>query len=287
MRTLVHLSDLHFGRIDTATIEPLVSLVAAIRPDVVVISGDLTQRAKKHEYEAAKAFLARLPKPQIVVPGNHDVPLYRVWERFLSPLGKYERYITGDLEPSYADEEVAVLGVNTARSLTFKGGRINEEQIADIRRRLDPLPEALTKVVVTHHPFDLPDEIGQAELVGRARLAMKAFADCGVDLLLAGHFHTSQAGDTSRRHQLPGYGALAVQAGTATSTRGRGEMNSFNVLRVTSNDIAVERQVWRPEARVFSPDPAERFRRQDGRWVEVSGTLPFSEPPPGPAAAAT
>jgi 3',5'-cyclic AMP phosphodiesterase CpdA len=268
MRTLVHLSDLHFGRIDAAVIEPLMARVAAIRPDVVVVSGDLTQRAKAKEFEAARTFLDRLPTPRIVVPGNHDVPLYRVWERFLSPLGKYRRFVTDDLAPLFVDDEIAVLGVNTARSLTFKHGRINEAQITTIRERFDPLPAALTRIVVTHHPFDLPDESGEARLVGRAGLAMAAFAACGVDLLLAGHFHTSQTGETSRRHPLPGYSALVVQAGTATSTRGRGEANAFNVLRVQGERIDVERQVWQPETGAFATGRTEAFRREASRWIE-------------------
>ena len=268
MRTLVHLSDLHFGRTDAAIIEPLLATVAAIRPDVVVVSGDLTQRARTTEFVHARAFLERLPKPRIVVPGNHDVPLYRVWERFLSPLGKYRRHIDADLEPAFVDDEIAVLGINTARALTFKNGRINAEQIASIHRRLDPLPETLTKVVVTHHPFALPDEPDDPELVGRARRAMKVFSTCGVDLLLAGHFHTSQAGDTSAHHDLPGYAALVVQAGTATSTRGRGESNSFNVLRVGTDTIAVERQAWEPAALGFALERTEHFVRKDSRWVE-------------------
>src|SRR5205814_4927650 len=137
------------------------------------------------------------------------------------------RCICADLEPAWHDDEIAVIGVNTARSLAFKGGRINDEQVGSLRRRLGPLPESVTKVVVTHHPFDLLDRPHDDELVGRARVAMEAFAHCGVDILLAGHFHTSQSGATSGRWQISGYAALAVQAGTATSTRGRGEENAF------------------------------------------------------------
>lgn len=267
MRTLVHLSDLHFGRVDATLVEPLLDAVAAIGPDLVVVSGDLTQRAKVHEFEQARTFLDRLPAPRIVVPGNHDVPLYRIWERFLSPLGKYRRYIESDLEPSFVDGEIAVLGINTARSLTFKNGRINEAQLGAINKRLGALPATLIKVVVTHHPFDLPDGADSNELVGRAQAAMAAFAGCGVDLLLAGHFHTSQAVETSRRHPLPGYAALAVQAGTATSTRGRGEANSFNVLRVSKATVVVERQVWQPGPGVFALEESERFRREASRWL--------------------
>jgi 3',5'-cyclic AMP phosphodiesterase CpdA len=270
MRTLVHLSDLHFGRIDEATLDPLLRTVHGLAPHAVVVSGDLTQRAKARQFRAARAFLDRLPTPQVVVPGNHDVPLYRVWERFLSPLGKYRRWISEDLEPAWMDEEIAIVGVNTARSLTFKGGRINEAQVEALRRRLAPLGEGVTKVVVTHHPFDLPDRPDDDdELVGRARLAMEAFSRCGVDLLLAGHLHTSESGSTEARYRLPGYAALAVQAGTATSTRGRGEENAFNVLRIANREIELERYGWKPAAGAFVAAGTERFRRDGQRWVEL------------------
>jgi 3',5'-cyclic AMP phosphodiesterase CpdA len=268
MRTIVHLSDLHFGRTDPKILEPLLATIAAIGPDVVVVSGDLTQRARAAEFREARDFLARIAQPQVIVPGNHDVPLYRVWERFLSPLGKFTRYFGKDLSPSFVDAEIAVIGINTARSLTFKNGRINEEQMAEIHRLLDPIGEAVTKIVVTHHPFDLPDDPGDVRLVGRAREAMKVFADCGVDILLAGHFHTSQAGDTSARHGVDGPSALVVQAGTATSTRGRGEENSFNVLRVTSDEAVIDRHGWQPEISAFVVAGSERFVRDGRRWVE-------------------
>ncbi len=268
MRTVVHLSDLHFGRTEPAVVAALPNTVASIRPDVVVVSGDLTQRAKGDEFRQARAFLDTLPGPQIVVPGNHDVPLYRVWERFLSPLGKYLRHIQRDLHPCFIDDEVAVLGVNTARSLTFKNGRINEEQMRSIHRCFDPLPEHLTKIVVTHHPFDLPDEPENDELVGRARKALQVFADCGVDLLLAGHFHATQSGEISRRHELPGDSALVVQAGTATSTRGRGESNSFNVVRVERSAIVVETWSWQAEKNAFAAGAVDRFIRDGTRWIE-------------------
>src|SRR5712691_6231696 len=136
MRTLVHLSDLHFGRVDEQLISPLISAVTEINPDLVAVSGDLTQRARSQQFLEARAFLGALPQPQIVVPGNHDVPLHNVFTRFLRPLDKYKRFITDDLQPVYADEEIVVVGVNTARSLTIKGGRINEEQVAGIREKL-------------------------------------------------------------------------------------------------------------------------------------------------------
>src|SRR6476469_8975679 len=133
MRTVVHLSDLNFGRVDDALMAPLRETIERIAPNVVVVSGDLTQRAKSEQFEEAKAYLDTLPGPQIIVPGNHDISLYNVFRRFLQPLTRYKRYITDDLEPTFVDGEIAVLGINTARSLTFKDGRVNKEQIASMR----------------------------------------------------------------------------------------------------------------------------------------------------------
>ena len=266
MRTLIHLSDLHFGRVDQALIAPLRALVETLEPDVVVVSGDLTQRARSHEFQAARAFLDSLPGPQIVVPGNHDVPLYNVVSRFLTPLVKYRRYVTDDLDPEYVDDEIAVLGINTARSLTFKDGRINREQIDQLRTRLDSLDAGLTKIIVTHHPFDLPPHFDPDDLVDRAPLAMDMFAACGVDLLLAGHLHASHAGNTAARYKIDGYAALIVQAGTATSTRGRGEVNSFNVLRVETDQIKVERYGWQDGDAAFEKVSTESFQRAGGVW---------------------
>ena len=146
MRTLVHLSDLHFGRVDQALLGPLRELVERIAADVVVISGDLTQRAKVEEFEEARAFLDSLPGPQIIVPGNHDISLYNVFRRFMRPLARYKRYITDELEPVFIDDEIAVVGVNTARSLTIKDGRISHEQVAGLRARLAGLPPQVTRI---------------------------------------------------------------------------------------------------------------------------------------------
>ncbi len=266
MRTLVHLSDLHFGRVDASLLDPLRELIHSLAPDVVVVSGDLTQRAKSEQFEEARAWLDTLPGPQIIVPGNHDISLYNVFRRFFQPLTRYKRYITDDLDPIYVDEEIAVLGVNTARSLTFKDGRVNKEQIASIQAQLSGLDPELIKIIVTHHPFDLPSTNDQDDLVDRAPLAMKAFADSGVDLLLAGHMHASHAGSTQERYQMSEYAALVVQAGTATSTRGRGEVNSFNVVRVESERIEVDRYGWDDIGKSFSLIKTEPFLRKGNVW---------------------
>jgi 3',5'-cyclic AMP phosphodiesterase CpdA len=269
MKTLVHLSDLHFGRIDETLLEPVIATVTEVKPDVLVVSGDLTQRARSHQFKEAREFLDKLPSPQIVVPGNHDVPLHNVFARFLQPLDKYKEFITDDLEPFYADEEVAILGINTARSLTIKDGRINEGQIESIRSRLCPYPDDVVKIIVTHHPFDLPEGHDEDELVDRAQLAMEAIAKCGADVLLAGHLHISHTGHSSARYKIAGHSALVVSAGTATSTRGRGETNSFNVLRVKHPFINVERLSWQPERSAFLPSSTEHFRHTADGWTRV------------------
>jgi 3',5'-cyclic AMP phosphodiesterase CpdA len=266
MRTLVHLSDLHFGKVDQALLAPLRDLVQRIAPDVVVVSGDLTQRAKSEQFEQARAWLDTLPGPQIIVPGNHDISLYNVFRRFLQPLTRYKRYITDDLDPIYVDDEIAVLGVNTARSLTFKDGRVNQEQIATIKQQMGALAPHITRIIVTHHPFDLPETSDDDDLVDRAPMAMKAFADCGVDLLLSGHMHTSHAGNTAERYRIDDFAALVVQAGTATSTRGRGEVNSFNVVRVERERIEVDRYGWDDVGKQFSLMKTEPFLRKGNVW---------------------
>ncbi|HEX3280953.1 MAG TPA: metallophosphoesterase family protein [Pyrinomonadaceae bacterium] len=269
MRTIVHLSDIHFGRIDEAVVGPLIETVRRLAPDIVAVSGDLTQRARSHQFKAARAFLDALPQPQIVVPGNHDVPLHNVFTRFIQPLHKYRRYITEDLRPLYHDDEMAVLGVSTARSFTIKGGRINEQQVAWMRDRLCSFDPEVVKIVVTHHPFDLPEGHDERHLVGRARMAMEELADCGADVFLAGHLHVSHTTHSAVRYKIKGHSALVIQAGTATSDRGRGEANSFNVIRVDRPRISVERLEWLPDQELFASAELENFRHTPDGWIRV------------------
>jgi 3',5'-cyclic AMP phosphodiesterase CpdA len=271
VRKLIHLSDLHFGSINYRLLRPLISSIHQIRPDLVVVSGDLTQRARKEQFQEARKFLDALALPQIVVPGNHDVPLYNPYGRFIQRLERYRCYITKDLEPLYSDAEIAVLGVNTARSLTFKGGRINEEQLGRIQERLCPFSDGVTKIIVTHHPFDLPESHNGRELVGRARMAMERLANCGVDLFLAGHLHISLLGQTTVRFQISGHAALIVQAGTAISTRMRGESNSFNLIRVDHPNITIEQLKWQPDRGAFVPSLTDSFHHTSAGWVRTHG----------------
>ena len=273
MRTIVHLSDLHFGRVDQALLEPLREQVRRSAPDVVVISGDLTQRAKGEEFAQARAFLDTLPGPQVIVPGNHDIPLYDVLRRFARPLTRYRRHITDELEPAFIDDEIAVVGINTAHSLTIKDGRVSDRQVAALRERLAGLGPQVTRIVVTHHPFDLPEHYGKRELVVRAPMAMEVFAKAGVDILMAGHMHASHAGSTAARYRIAEYAALVIQAGTATSTRGRGEVNSFNVIRVAPQRVEIDRYGWDAAQGRFALLMTEKFARAGAIWSVHGGGM--------------
>jgi 3',5'-cyclic AMP phosphodiesterase CpdA len=268
MRTLVHLSDVHFGRIEPALVDQLSAAITRIAPDLLAVSGDLTQRAKRSEFRAARAFLDALPFPRLVVPGNHDVPLYNVFTRFATPLRRYSRLITPDLSPVFRDDEVIVVGVNTARSFTVGEGQINERQVDEIVRHLAGAPPGLIRIVVTHHPFDLPEGVREQRLIGRAAMAMAKLAAAGADLFLAGHLHISHIGHTAERYRIAGHSALVVQAGTV-STRSRGEQPSFNVLRVHRPDIGVQRFVWSPERAIFSEAAATDYRHTEAGWVKA------------------
>ena len=265
MRTIVHLSDLHTGRLDPASIEPLVTAIRSASPDLAVVSGDLTQRATHRQFREARAFLDALGVPTLTIPGNHDVPLWNVGVRFLAPLERYKAYITPDLSPVVVDAEVVVAGINTARSLTWGEGRINRRQVEAVIERLRSAPPDATRIVVTHHPFDLPPGVNEGRLLGHARMAMARLAEAGADLFLSGHLHRSHISHSAERYRIAGHSALIVQAGTV-SLRGRGEEPSFNVLRLERRRVALGRFVWDPAARVFVEAAAGTYARAPDGW---------------------
>ena len=256
----MHLSDLHFGHVDHATLQPLADAVVQIHPDLLTVSGDLTQRARIAQFKQARAFLDSLPSPQIVVPGNHDLPLDNPFLRISRPLARFQRYVSRDLSPSYIDDEIAVLGLNTTRRMLATNGRLNAAQMRIMEKHFAVVPNRSIKVVVTHHPFDLPKGLGEHQLVGRSRMAMEAFAKSRVDVFLSGHLHLTRTGSTAR-YEIAGYETLVIQAGTATSTRRRGETNSFNVLRIEEHELRVETHAWQEKHHIFKLAQSRSFRR--------------------------
>jgi 3',5'-cyclic AMP phosphodiesterase CpdA len=267
VKTLAHISDLHFGRIDQRVVEGLLADLTAKAPDMVVISGDLVQRAKPKHFKAARAFLDRLCSPYLVVPGNHDIPVYNLFQRFTDPFGNYKRYISQDFSPVYIDSEIAILGINTARSLIrdFSHGRMNTMQIQRVREVFSPLPETVFKVLFTHHPFLPPPDAPATKLVGRHKLALPALESCGVDLLLAGHLHRAYSGDIMTHHTQVARSILVAQASTATSTRLRNEANAYNFITIDQPRVTFEVRSW--EGAAFTGGLVSTWVRQGHRWT--------------------
>src|SRR4249919_168581 len=268
MTRIVHLSDLHFGAHDESLVEAVDWQVDRLKPDLVVISGDFTQRARTEQFRQACEFLEGLRErghEVLGVPGNHDVPLYDVLRRFLSPLARYRRFIDDTLCPFIEFPGVAVLGINTARSMTFKDGRINKDQVAFIRETFSRTPTEAVRILVTHHPLfalTVGEEIERA--IGRQELALDAVEESGVDILLAGHGHHASSQDAGDLVTRAG-GVLVVQAGTATSTRVRKQEQSFNTIDLVPGGATIAVHAWNGED--FEASDAQRYEWQNGKWV--------------------
>jgi 3',5'-cyclic AMP phosphodiesterase CpdA len=272
MARIAHLSDIHFGAHDPKIVRATEAWLQEHQPDLIIISGDFTQRARVDQFREASAYLNRLRAAGfkvLSVPGNHDVPLYDVWRRFTSPLDRYRKYINHDLCPWFENDEVAVLGLNTARSLTVKDGRINHDQIAMMEERFATVPKAKTRILVTHHPlFAMPiGEGGElSEAVGRHKDAVAAACKAGVHIALAGHFHRTYA-ESARKMVENAGSALVMQAGTATSTRLRNEeLQSFNFIHTHhSNDIELQVIAW--DGNGFRRGNHVRYAYDDSNWT--------------------
>ena len=273
MASIAHLSDLHFGCHDPVVVAGLEQLLFERRPDLVAISGDFTQRARTSQFQLACRFIARIEDAGLkvlAVPGNHDVPLYDILRRFVRPLHRYRRYISDDLCPWWENDELAMLGINTARSMTIKDGSISHDQLRRIREAFDAGTRGKLRILVTHHPLlAMPiGEDGKAEGgVNRSNHALAAAAEANVDLLLAGHFHRSFS--RSARDLVANVGpALVVQAGTATSTRLRGgECQSFNWIEAHRDGIQIWVNSWQDGA--FRAGEPARFLFDGANWHDA------------------
>jgi len=275
MTRIVHLSDLHFGANDERLVEAVDWEVDRLKPDLVVISGDFTQRAKTEQFREACKFLEGLRDrghEVLGVPGNHDVPLYDVLRRFLSPLARYRRFIDDTLCPFIELPEVAVLGINTARSMTFKDGRINRDQVDFIRETFARVASDKMRIIVTHHPLFALQVGGEVErAIGRQELALDAVEESGVDMVLAGHAHHASSQDAGELVTRAG-GVLVVQAGTATSTRVREQEQSFNSIDIAEGSATITVHAWRGSE--FKANDAQRYEWRDGRWRILKSVEP-------------
>lgn len=274
---IVHLSDLHFGTEDPAILAGLVRDIERTA-SLVAISGDLTQRATEPQFRAARKFLDELPVPYIVVPGNHDVPLYNVFARLFQPLARYRRYISQDLMPTFFTEDVAVVGITTAHGLTGKGGKITSEltdrACAAFGKSLAPW-----KIVVAHHPFVIPHGVSDVPVVG-AKTQLPRLQACGVDAVLTGHLHVAHATDEAG-FRSDDESVIAVTAGTAISRRTRGQPNGYNRVTVDGDTLSLVHRTW--DGSRFA-DGASKVYRRGIRDGEVH--IEKLEARPGPATTA-
>lgn len=266
MKRVLHLSDLHFGRVNPELLEPLVETVNRLAPDVVAISGDLTQRARHRQFRQARAFIDRLRPPVLAVPGNHDTPLDNLAVRLLDPWIRWRRHIGPELEPELRLGELAVVGVNTADPLSWQRGRIRRRAVTRACRTLSH-ETARMRVVVLHHPFVHQETESKAVMRGAAA-ALARLASCGADVALSGHLHSWRA-EAWLGKQGAAAGVLLVEAGTGLSTRLRDEPNDFNLLSLEPGRCDVERWAARPDGASFERLSRTRFRREAGAWARA------------------
>lgn len=228
MSVLLHISDTHFGTEEPRVVEALVTLAAQQRPDVVVLSGDITQRARPAQFRAAKTFADRLGALVLAVPGNHDIALFDLWARFTRPYARYAKAFGSDLEPVHASQDLLVIGVNTTRPWRFKNGEVSAAQIDRVAARLAGASAQQLRVVVVHQPAAVIKAEDRADQLRGHHAALQAWSAAGADLVLGGHIHLPY---TLAQHGLARR-LWVVQAGTAVSSRIRLEVpNSVNILR--------------------------------------------------------
>ncbi|MCM2370312.1 metallophosphoesterase family protein [Aporhodopirellula aestuarii] len=274
---ILHVSDLHFGPPFLPQVgDAVVESAQAIEPDVVVVSGDLTQRAKPEQFEAAAGFIERLPDvPRVIVPGNHDVPLYRIVERLADPHRYYQQFISKELNTVLRTPESIIVGLDsTAPRSAISNGRIHPSKLDYCRRVFDTPSTDLARIIVAHHHFAPAPDYLRDQTMPRAKRAIKLFVELGVELILGGHLHRAFIGNTLDFYPAAGreHGIVIVQCGTTTSRRGRGrerEKNSFNEIDLTEKSIVVTHHIFDDQTGEFAPLSRHEFAR-GGRRLNIS-----------------
>ena len=233
MRLLIQISDPHFGTEQPPVVEALVRLVRGQSPELVVLSGDITQRARRGQFRAARRFVDRLGAPALLaIPGNHDIPLFNPASRLFKPYANFRRAFGPDLEPMFESERLLAIALNTTRRYRHANGEVSKAQIERVARRLERATEAQLRIVIVHQPVcvTLPED--EANLLRGHAAAVRRWASAGADLIMGGHIHLPFVCALHERQRGLPRPAWAVQAGTAVSRRVRnGAGNSVNLVR--------------------------------------------------------
>ncbi|MBI1181159.1 MAG: metallophosphoesterase [Alphaproteobacteria bacterium] len=252
---LIQISDPHFGTERPPVVEALARLVRDERPDMLIVSGDLTQRARRSQFDAARAFFDRLDvRPTLVIPGNHDVPLYNIAMRALDPYAGFRRAFGDELEPTFESDEVMALTVRTTRRYRHIDGEVSGEQIDRVATRLAAAGDSQLRIVVTHQPVAVTRAEDEIDLLHGHEAAVRRWSQAGADLILGGHIHLPYIAALHERHADLPRRMWAVQAGTATSWRIRHDAgNSVNLIRYDEpGHCRVERWDYKDDADGFS-----------------------------------
>lgn len=263
MSRILHLSDPHFGTVDPGLVEPFLDLAHRLKPDLCVISGDLTQRARTGQFQAARDFVTRLPRPVLIVPGNHDMPLDILPLRLLAPFAGFRRAFGPETEPQVRLPDAVAQGVNTANPLVWKAGRLRAASLSRLTRAFAAAPVGHWRVVVMHHA-PVPAADGTPPDIADPARTLAALAATGADIVLSGHTHMPHTGFAETAA-----GVLFLQVGTAISTRLKTGTNDVALVTLGTGQVTVESWLSPSGAAGFSPGPALTYARPKAVWQKL------------------
>jgi len=245
MSILVQISDTHFGTDQAPVVAALTRLIGEIGPDVIVLSGDITQRARRTQFDAARTFMDGLGTPFVAVPGNHDIPLFNLPARMFAPYANYIRAFGRNLEPEFASDAFLILCTNTTRPSRHIDGEISPRQIDSVAKRLSHAKRDQLRIVVTHQPVHAIRAEDRSNLLHGHEQAIRAWSSAGADIIMGGHIHLPYIRPITERFVDLPRKLWAVQAGTAVSWRVRDNVpNSINLLRHSARELVCKVERW-------------------------------------------
>jgi 3',5'-cyclic AMP phosphodiesterase CpdA len=273
---LLQISDLHFGPHYVPEVgHALLRAAGELDADVIIASGDFTQRAKREQFAEARAFLDQLPQlPTIVTPGNHDVPLYRIFERVFAPYALYTEYISKALNTIHRYDDAVIVTLNSTSPLrAIVNGRIQRWQLEFVQKAFAETPAGVARIVVAHHHFAPAPDYEGGQVMPKAKRAIDCFTELHVDMIVGGHLHRAYIGNSLDVYPGPerDHGIIIVQSGTSTSRRGRArerEKNSFNHIRITETVIRVTHYMYFSDTGGFAPVSRHLFPRAGTHYLQ-------------------